>query len=161
MIYHLSCQSTIARQKFSAEAWVKALNLAMAYGWLPAGTHLSPVIECCGFDPEEWDGTYLTNDGQTVLTRDALALAAALERALDDIPDFGIELDHAAPGETDDEPAEALSPVERAVVEAGLEEHLQGLMEIHPFQYFAGERKLQLVDFIRFCRLGSFTILRI
>ena len=164
MSYHLSSQSTIAREKFSGEAWIKTLRLAMVYGWQPMGTRLSSVIESCGLDIEEWDewdGTYLTNDGQTVLAKDALALAAALERALDDIPDFNIEINRAVETDKDNDLPETLSPVERAVMEAGLEDHLVQLMEIHPFEYFAGDEKLHLVDFIRFCRLGSFTILRI
>jgi hypothetical protein len=164
MMYHLSSQSTIAREKFSGEGWVKVLNLAMAYGWQPLGTRLSSVIESYRFDTEEWeewDGTYLTNDGQTVTAEDAFALAAALERSLDDIPDFKIEIQGAVEtGKRGDLP-ESLSPVERAIMEAGLEDHLRGLLEIHPFQYLAGDEKLHLVDFIRFCRLGSFTILRI
>ncbi|HSL28290.1 MAG TPA: hypothetical protein VK900_03740 [Anaerolineales bacterium] len=163
MTYHLSSQSTIAREKFSGEAWIKVLNLAMAYGWQPMGTRLSSVIESYRFDTEEWDewdGTYLTNDGQTVIAEDALALAVALERALHDIPDFNIEIRHVAAPQKED-PLENLSPVEQAIMQAGLEQHLLGLREIHPFEYFAGDEKLHLAGFIKFCRLGSFTILRI
>lgn len=164
MMYHLSSQPTIAREKFSGEGWVKVLNLAMSYGWQPLGTRLSSVIESYRFDTEEWeewDGTYLTNDGQTVIAEDASALAAALERSLDDIPDFKIEIRRAVETRRGEDLPESLSPVERAIMEAGLDNHLQGLLEIHPFQYFAGDEKLHLVDFIKFCRLGSFTILRI
>ena len=35
----------------------------------------------------EWDGRYLTNDGQTVKKADAIWLADALERSLGDISD--------------------------------------------------------------------------
>jgi hypothetical protein len=164
MSYYLSSQSTIAREKFSGEAWIKVLNLAMSYGWQPMGTRLKSVIEGYSFDVEEWeewDGTYLTNDGQTVIAEDALALAAALQRALDDIPDFASEPPRSVETTRADELGEMLSPVERAVLEAGLEDHLTGLVEIHPFAYFAGDEKLHLVSFIKFCRLGSFTILRI
>jgi hypothetical protein len=164
MTYHLSSQSTVAREKFSGEAWVKALNLAMFYGWQPMGTRLSSVIESYGFEMdewEEWDGTYLTSDGQSVIAEDALALAAALERSLDDIPDFKIENHRLVETEKHNTLPEKLSPVERAVIEAGLKAHLLSLMEIHPFEYFAGDEKLHLAGFIKFCRLGSFTILRI
>ena len=164
MSYHLSSQATIAREKFSGEAWIKALNLAMSYGWQPMGTRLSSVIEGYSFDIEEWeewDGTYLTNDGQTVIAEDALALAAALERALHDIPDFNIEIRRVAGTKKEDALPENLSPVERAIMQAGLEHHLLGLTEVHPFEYFAGDEKLHLAAFIKFCRLGSFTILRI
>ena len=167
MTYHLSSQTTVAREKFSGEAWVKALNLAVFYGWQPLGTRLSSVIQSYSFEIEEWeeweewDGTYLTNDGQSVIAEDALALAAALERALDDIPDFKIESQRPVETEKHNDRLETLSPVERAVIEAGLREHLRGLMEIHPFEYFAGDEKRHLAGFIKFCRLGSFTILRI
>ena len=164
MTYHLSSQSTIAREKFSGEAWVKTLRLAMAYGWQPMGTRLSSVIEGYSFDIEEWDewdGTYLTNDGQTVIAEDALALAAALERSLDDIPDFNIEMHRLVETERRKDFPETLSPVERAVLEAGLGHHLLRLVEVQQFEYFAGDEKLHLVGFIKFCRLGSFTILRI
>jgi hypothetical protein len=159
--YNLSSQSTVAREKFGGEAWAKTLSLALSYGWQPMGTRLHSMIEGFGFETEDWDGTYLTNDGQTVLAEDALGLAVALERALDDIPDFKIEMSHIAENEKEKDPPEELSPVERAILEAGLADHLLGLIEIHPFEYFAGEEKLHLVDFIKFCRLGSFTILRI
>ncbi|HEX5808769.1 MAG TPA: hypothetical protein VFY25_08905 [Anaerolineales bacterium] len=167
MTYYLSSQTTVAREKFSGEAWVKALNLAVFYGWQPLGTRLSSVIESYGFgieeweEWEEWDGTYLTNDGQSVIAEDALALAAALERALDDIPDFKIENQRPVETEKEDHRPEKLTPVERAVIEGGLKDHLSGLMEIHPFEYFAGDEKRHLAGFIKFCRLGSFTILRI
>ena len=164
MSYHLSSQSTIAREKFSGEAWIKVLNLAMSYGWQPMGTRLTSVIEGYSFDVEEWeewDGTYLSNDGQTVLADDARALAAALELALDDIPDSPPEHPRSVAKASESEVLETLSPVERAVIEAGLEDHLSGLLEIHPFAYFAGDEKLHLTSFIKFCRLGSFTILRI
>lgn len=164
MMYHLSSQSTIAREKFSGESWIKVLNLAMSYGWQPMGTRLSSVIEGYSFDIEEWeewDGTYLTNDGQTVIAEDALALAAALERALNDIPDFNIEIRRVEAAKNEDEQSEPLSPVERAILQAGLEHCLLGLVEIHPFEYFAGEEKQHLMAFIKFCRFGSFTILRI
>ena len=76
-------------------------------------------------------GWYLfTNDGQIVVTEDALS-GIALEKSLDDIPDFNLHY-----YELDLEPD-------------------------HSFEYFGGDEKEQLVDFIRFCRLGSFLILRI
>ncbi len=161
MSYYLSSQSTIAREKFSLESWVKVLSLAMSYGWQPMGTRLSLTFELYDMEIEEWDGAYLTNDGQVVISEDALALAIALEKSLDDIPDFNIEIDPDTNSRKEDDPAEMVSPIEKAILEEGLEDHLLHLIEIHPFEYFAGEEKHHLVDFIRFCRLGSFTILRI
>ena len=131
MIYHLSSQSAISRQKFSKESWVKILNLAMFYGWQPLGTRVPSITEIHGLIFEDWDGTYLTNDGQIVVSEDALRLGRALEKSLDDIPDFNLEVYPPNPN------------------------------QINPFEYFAGDEKQQLTDFIKFCRLGSFLILRI
>jgi hypothetical protein len=89
------------------------------------------MTEIHGFHAEAWDGTYLTNDGQVVVAEDALSLGMALEKALDDIPDFN------------------------------LDDYSPDLSQVNPFEYFAGEEKDQLVDFIKFCKLGSFLILRI
>jgi hypothetical protein len=130
-MYHLSSQSAISRQKFSRESWTKVLSLAIFYGWQPMGTRVPSMTEIHGFDTEYWDGTYLTNDGQIVVAEDALFLAMALEKSLDDIPDFNLRY----------------FPLD--------------LNKITPFEFFAGDEKGQLVDFIKFCRLGSFLILRI
>jgi hypothetical protein len=131
MIYHLSSQSAIARQKFARESWFKLLSLGMFYGWQPLGTRVPSITEIHGFDIDHWDGTYLTNDGQIVVAADALALGRALEKSLDDIPDFN------------------------------LDDYALDLDKVNPFEYFAGDRKRQLTGFIKFCRLGSFLILRI
>jgi len=103
----------------------------MFYGWQPMGTRVPSITELHGLNLEDWDGTYLTNDGQIVLSEDALRLGMALERSLDDIPDFNLEV------------------------------YAADLSKVNPFEYFAGEEKRHLVDFIKFCRLGSFIILRI
>ena len=131
MIYHLSSQSAISRQKFGKESWVKILSLGLFYGWQPMGTRVPSMTEIHGFNAEYWDGSYLTNDGQIVVSADALALGRALERSLDDIPDFNLDV------------------------------YAVDLNKITLFEYFAGDEKQQLVDFIKFCRLGSFLILRI
>jgi hypothetical protein len=131
MIYHLSSQYAISRQKFSKESWTRILSLAMFYGWQPMGTRVPSITELHGLNFEDWDGSYLTNDGQIVVTEDALRLGRALEKSLDDIPDFNLEV------------------------------YPPDLSKVTPFEYFAGDEKQQLADFIKFCRLGSFLILRI
>lgn len=131
MIYHLSSQSAISRQKFSSESWNRILSLALFCGWQPLGTRVPSMTEIHGFHADYWDGTYLSNDGQIVVAEDALAMGIALAKSLDDIPDFNLEV----------------YPVDRD--------------KITPFAYFAGDEKGQLVEFIKFCKLGSFLILRI
>ena len=58
--------------------WRLMLPLAEQYGWRPAGT-----VQPEGVPPEEWDGEYLTNDGQLVTEGDASALAEAIAKAID------------------------------------------------------------------------------
>ena len=161
MHYYLSSQSTVSRKKFSREAWAKLLSLAMLYGWQPMGTRPASRIEVSGLDAEDWDGTYLTNDGQIIIAEDASSLAMALEKSLDDIPDFDIELDRVPKIEEEDENPEWLLPEEGIIIEESPKGQPLDLPAIHPFEYFAGNEKRQLVDFIKFCQLGSFTILRI
>jgi hypothetical protein len=131
MIYHLSSQFAISRQKFSKESWTRILSLALFYGWQPMGTRVPSITELHGLNFEDWDGTYLTNDGQIVVTEDSFRLGMALEKSLDDIPDFNLEV------------------------------YPPDLSKVTPFEYFAGDEKRHLADFIKFCRLGSFIILRI
>ena len=65
MTYELISQSTVLCRTFSRQFWAKALELASAYGWKPSGTHPPPHIDFYQLGVE-WDGRYLTNDGQIV-----------------------------------------------------------------------------------------------
>jgi hypothetical protein len=157
MTYELFNPSTSICRKFSRQFWAKALELAELYGWQPMGTQLTPIHDFCKLNVD-WDGTYFTNDGQVVKAEDALSLAAALERSLDDIPDVNIQADWNSKPWLEDDLPEWLSPEERALIEEGLQDGLLDIMGTHPFEFFAGEEKRHLVQFIRFCRLGSFEI---
>jgi hypothetical protein len=158
MSYELIHRSTQTARTFSRQFWSKALELARLYGWKPLGTR-SPsnldLYELCA----EWDGRYLTNDGQTVEAEDARSLAAALERALDDIPNETVPTDWNAMVRLEDDLPEWLSPAEREFIEEELQEGLLDVMGINPLELFAGAEKRHLKQFIRFCRLGSFEIL--
>jgi hypothetical protein len=158
MTYELLSQSTKLCRKFSRQFWAKALELAELYGWQPMGTQLALIHDFCKLNAE-WDGTYFTNDGQTVIAEDARSLAAALERSMDDIPDFNLEVDWNSRLWLEDDLPEWLSPEERALIEEGLHDGLLDIMGTHPFEFFAGDEKRHLIQFIRFCRLGSFEIL--
>lgn len=136
------------------------LNLARFYGWQPMGTlppqtHnlRKPAYEKGG--NSTWDGTYLRSEGQIVRAEDALLLAMALELALDDIPDVNPERG----GASNDELPEWLSPAEKAMIRDGLDEPEPSSLGILPFEYFAGDGKQNLAEFIRFCTLGEFVIL--
>ena len=58
--------------------WYTVLKLARRYGWKPLGTKIA--------GNPQWDGSYETNDYQIVTSKDAKAMAAALEKVLPDIP---------------------------------------------------------------------------
>ena len=156
MALELYNKTTSISRIYSREFWTKALELAQVCGWRPIGT--------CPPSPDRffqavWDGTYLTNDGQTVLREDALSLAEALARSLDDIPDACAEVDwNPKFWQEEDELPEWLSPEEKATIEDCLEEYWPAGMDKHPFEFFAGAEKRYLMEFIRFCRLGSFMI---
>jgi hypothetical protein len=144
---------TSLSRMYSREFVGKALELARLYGWRPMGTRLHEMQTL-------WLGRYLTNDGQTVLTEDALALADALGYALDDIPNENSKVDWNDPKLwAEDDLPEWLSPEEREIIEDGLEELSPDMMELHPYDFFAGDEKEHLMRFIRFCRCGSFMIL--
>jgi hypothetical protein len=107
----------------------------------------------------DWGGIYLTNDGQVVSAEDAYALAAALERSLDDIPDAWLETGWDFSVWLEDDLPEWFSPVERELLEKELQDGLLDIMGTHPLAFFAGDEKPHLIEFIGFCRLGSFEIL--
>jgi hypothetical protein len=158
MSYELIHQSTQTTRTFSRQFWAKALELAQLYGWQPKGTrppsHLD-FYELCA----EWDGRYLTNDGQTVKAEDARLLATALERSLDDLPNENLPTDWNAMVQPEDDLPEWLSPDEREFIEEELQGGLLDILGTNPLEYFAGDEKRHLKEFIRFCRLGSFEIL--
>lgn len=158
MSYELISQSTILCRTFSRQFWSKALELAGMHGWKPMGTRPPSQIDFYKLGAE-WDGGYLTNDGQIVKAEDAFSLAAALERSLDDIPGDNIPMDWKSMFRPEDDLPEWLSPEERDIIEEGLQDGLLDVMGMNPFEYFAGDEKRLLKEFIRFCRLGSFEIL--
>jgi hypothetical protein len=67
-------------------AWIEMLKLARAFDWEPMGTRNRNYGK--GLVPKElvgklkWDGSYVHNGLQGVLSPDAKAMAAALQRAL-------------------------------------------------------------------------------
>ncbi len=92
MVYEFINQTTEICRKLSKQSWAKALELAQLYGWRPMGTRQPPHLDFYKLNAE-WDGRYLTNDGQIVKAEDALFLAIALEKSLGNIPDKNIEID--------------------------------------------------------------------
>lgn len=156
MSYELLNQTTEVCRTFSKQFWAKALELARVYGWQPKGTQPPASLDLYGLNTD-WLGTYLTNDGQIVKAEDANLLAAALEKALDDIADSNPKMKWDAELWVEDLP-EWLSPEERAMIEEELEDGLLDILGVEPLEFFAGDEKRHLKAFIRFCRLGSFEV---
>jgi hypothetical protein len=157
MTYELVNQTTEICRTFSRQFWTKALELARLYDWQPMGTLPPPIYDFHKLEAD-WSGTYLTNDGQTVKVEDARFLAAALERSLPDIPAWNKKIDWSSKFWLEDDLPEWLSPEEKVLIEEELEDGLLDVLGTHPLEFFAGDEKRRLVDFIRFCRLGSFEI---
>ena len=143
-------------ERISHESWCKVLELAYQYGWKPQGTEPPQWCDADGepckqlyWDPDEWNGSYFTNDHQWVARQDAANIADALERALDDIPDFA----------TDEKWVELppSDPLVGALVEQGLEVFGHD-PSLSPVDFFSGEGKQHVNDFIKFCRAGGFYI---
>ena len=62
----------------NAQGWRLILHLAERFGWQPAGT-TPPDDLPAGL---RWEGNYFGNEGQRVADEDAVALAAALRKAV-------------------------------------------------------------------------------
>jgi hypothetical protein len=157
MSFELTHHSTQTTRTFSRQFWLKALELARVYGWKPMGTCPPPNFDFY-IPMAEWDGRYLTNDGQTVKRVDAFWIADALEKSLADIADVS-KIDWNSAARLDNELPEWLSPEEVEIIEEELQDGLLDVLGTNPIDYFAGSEKRHLKRFIRFCRLGSFQIL--
>jgi hypothetical protein len=86
-------------------------------------------------------GGYFVNDGQRVTAEDARALADALERALPDIPDHD-----AMAHKTFEHPSEP--GVRLVAIDT----------PASPYEWFSGDKKRLVRQFIDFCRQGGFEI---
>jgi hypothetical protein len=60
----------------SARAWETTLDIAEAYGWDACGTIHDDI--------DDWEGSYLLNNDQTVVEQDAINIADALARSVSD-----------------------------------------------------------------------------
>ncbi len=158
MSYELVNPFTEVCRTFSKQFWAKALELASLYGWQPRGTRPPSNLDLYELNAD-WHGTYLTNDGQTVKAEDAFLLAAALEKALGHIADVNPRIKWDPKAWIEDDLPEWLSPDERTMMEEELQDSLLDILGVHPLEFFAGDEKQHLREFIRFCRLGSFEIL--
>jgi hypothetical protein len=151
-------------------SWSMMLDIAQQYGWKPMGTVLIQWYfedgTPCYPEPIEWDGGYMSNDGQAVNVDDAKALANALESALDDIPEFGAltpkVLTLSSSEEIKDYIEVSKSPLVTGIIKllgSGDETNIQVPNSlVSPLEYFSGKRKHLVIEFIEFCRRGLFFI---
>jgi hypothetical protein len=65
----------------SHRAWATILDIAEVYGWEPLGTIFE---DSKGVRRDDWSGTYMLNNYQTVTSEDALKLASALSNSVAD-----------------------------------------------------------------------------
>ena len=149
---------------FSVFAWSFVLDLAKEFGWQPMGTVLSETTAKIYLDEEErsneetiqetirsWEGNYDGNNYQSVVDKDALNLANALDNALKVIPDKRNPAYNTLLSLTDD--TTGLNYLK--MVFRGIESIYPG----SPVDYFSGiENKKYLKEFIQFCKCGSFSI---
>ena len=152
-------------QRFDRTSWCKILELAYSYSWRPQGTEPGQWYDENGElckqispDPDTWDSNnYFSNDYQWVTETDAANIADALQQALDDIPDFDTSRKWVQPEPDDLLWDLAESPAERAKLEQGFFVDLDA-DSLSPVDYFSGEVKQIVRDFIRFCQAGAFCI---
>jgi len=137
--------TTLISRKYSRQFMEKAFELARFNGWRPMGT-LPPADHDFHLLNADWFGTYRSNDGQTVSSEDAFLLAYALKKSLDDIPEVTPEIDWNPKLWFMDDFPEWLTSEEKEMIEDGLEEHSPDVMEIHPFEFFAGDEKHHLTE---------------
>lgn len=151
---------------FGVQDWHFVVEIAEDYGWKPEGTVFDELPEGSfifgdGDDPEEYVRgeieeyflrDYFSNDGQWVTDEDAEALAAALESALEDIPNSD------AIGHKDPRNAWPRRVAKWCQLMPGGEPVPTLRETISAPEWFSGERKKQLVAFIAFCRAGGFEI---
>tara|TARA_Y100000588_G_scaffold66685_1_gene67300 strand:+ start:2723 stop:3136 length:414 start_codon:yes stop_codon:yes gene_type:complete len=117
-------------------AWRPLLLLAEAYGWEPKGTSLEGA--------SGWQGSYLSNDGQTVSSEECEALIKAIEVALLDIPEEEITDFFKYFGIEDDEYEDYNDALRN-------KDHNTLMM------HFSGDREF-LFNFIEFLKMGEFSI---
>lgn len=128
--------------------WGMLIKFAYESGWRPLGT----------IEPPDWDhkrnpdGTparwfknnYFSKFGQRVTDDDALAIAVALDNSLPDVPDHDAML-HKVAAEI-----EGSGLARMRVLRPGV--------RMNSFEFFSGENKAKLRQFIEFCRAGGFAI---
>lgn len=133
---------------FSNRSWGMLMKLAYDSGWKPMGCQ-EPLdwqaVDAQGNPRRFFSMDYFSRRGQRVLPVDAAAMADALESGLMDVPTFdalGMKVSTSIDMPGLDRPLRALRPG----------------VKVNPFEYFSGDNRGVLKQFIAFCRGGGFEI---
>ena len=137
----------IEYHRFNIWAWGRVLDFAEHFGWKPAGTCIQQTFEESDSDrPIPWEGSYFSNDGQTVIEDDAHGLAKAMRLGLKEWTKLHDNLE--------DDNGQTLMPLD----DNDFEERIAGTpFEELQFGSDPGWPKY-LEDFAVFCEQGSFRI---
>ncbi len=143
------------------DIWPRLLEIARSYGWRPAGT--LPPKPFAGKKLKRWNGYYEDNcEDQLVTADDAIAIANALEKALEDSSD----LECPAPkkitvNSLEDAEAYVRKSGDVFVMFAllnGSFDPTRGMVvynpDLSPLEFFSGDDNQQVIDFVAFCRKG-------
>lgn len=141
------------RVDFTNPQYGLALKLAFDHGWKPAGTLPPPAWDLLpenqpdkpGGRPRHWPSmNYFAGRGERVTSADALAIAAALESVLDDIPNHDA-FSH-----------KVISRIDMPYADEQLQ--LAPGEKLSYFEFFSGPHKELLRRFIGLCRTGGFAV---
>jgi hypothetical protein len=159
MGYDLISLKDDSRFCVNSSGWGPLLKLAEQYGWIAEGTdpsiYGSNASERAAIKEKDpnYDAGYFTNDGQIVKGTDAIKIADALEKALNDISD---DEDSKIKYHTFKLPSRAGK--ESATIKVESSESLLK-RQSNPLTYFSGiNNKSWIKDFVKFCRIDAFTI---
>ena len=158
--------------RWNMTAWPRLLRLAYEHGgWVPEGTE-APILVDEKYEiyvvKEGWDGTYFSNDYQTISETDARNLASALRKVLPDIPgqEWVKALDDV-PGLPEGatvnvlRPEDSYPPSEVGQLREASARFGEGRWYTYyvttDFEFFAGGRS-KIEEFINFCELGPVSI---
>ncbi len=134
---------------FNHTSWRLLLDLAYDYGWRPTGTvppDIDNSVECRGY--------YDSNCGWKVPYEDAIGIAEALEKSLEDLPNRDVmpRTDKQVIGIPKSNEIPLIMPDLKVIKELRIDIETS----VTAREYFSGERKKGVLEFIAFCREGSF-----
>ncbi len=142
-----------ANQREAYNAWIEDImsrSLDDPRPWPPEPLSDDAWVE----EPPDldWGGGYESNYHQRVTDEDAASLAAAFERALPELRDYNVTENKLRPIRAlEQHPFKALPDVMDI-------QYFGPAPDADPIEWFSGDNKQKIVEFIAFCKAGGFTI---